>query len=150
MTALQVRWARGLAIAALLAALGVIGVLAGRQALATRPAVASFARLVDAANAGDINRARRECSAGYLAAHKLAKAEGGGLVGLPRAIHPNFRAWTEGDQVWICPGNREGPVYRFVPERGDFRFDGPAGLLRGRAVVPMEPDADDGAGAEKP
>lgn len=121
----------GVALAALLAvpAAGVV-----RSLLMTRQAVASYARLIAAANAQDLDAVRAECSARYLREHEIVASEGGGVSGLPRGIHKNFRAWREGADVWLCPTDREGPVYRFVPEGGGFRFDGPVGLLRAGRV----------------
>jgi hypothetical protein len=57
-------------------------------------------------------------------------ADEGGIVGLPRSINKNFQAWRQGPNVWICPTNRVGPVYQFVLEGDDWRFDGPVGVLR--------------------
>ncbi len=60
----------------------------------------------------------------------LAVAAEGGLIGFPRNINKNFKAWREGPNVWICPTNRIGPVYQFVFENDDWRFDGPVAILR--------------------
>jgi hypothetical protein len=115
-------------------------------ALWTRPvrrAVAAYTELVVAANGGDFDAARRLCSARYLATHDLVAASGGGVVGLPRSIHPNFQAWRNGADVWLCPTNRVGPVYQFVNEGGEWRFDGPVGILRGRGeFIPLS-ESDD-------
>ena len=67
------------------------------------------------------------CTARYLQAHPLAVAAEGGIIGVPRNINKNFKAWREGPNVWICPTNRIGPVYQFVFENGAWRFDGPVG-----------------------
>jgi hypothetical protein len=77
-----------------------------------------------------LEAARALCSARYLRTHKLAVAPGEGLIGIPRNINKNFKAWREGPGVWICPTNRIGPVYQFVFEGGGWRFDGPVGILR--------------------
>ena len=103
-----------------------------------RGAVRAFTELIAAANRQDVAAARRLCSARYLRTHDPAPAVEGGLVGLPRNIHPNFRAWRRGDAVWLCPTNRVGPVFQFVVEGHSWRFDGPVGLLRGPGrFVPM-------------
>ena len=82
--------------------------------------------------------ARSLCSTRYLKTHPLAVAAEGGLVGIPRNINKNFKAWREGPNVWICPTNRIGPVYQFVFEDGGWRFDGPVGILRPWGeMVPM-------------
>lgn len=100
-----------------------------------RGAVRSLAALFTIANRPDLNEterlaaARELCSAGYLATHPLAVADEGGIKGIPRNIDKNFRAWRQGANVWVCPTNRIGPVYQFVYERDDWRFDGPAGVL---------------------
>ncbi|HEY2157758.1 MAG TPA: hypothetical protein VGH33_19165 [Isosphaeraceae bacterium] len=97
---------------------------------ATHGAVASYVALISAANAGDLDGVRRQCSARYGATHRIEAAREGGVVGLPRNIHKNFQAWRNGEDVWLCPTNRVGPVYRFVHEGGAWKFDGPAGVLR--------------------
>ena len=113
----------------------------------TRGAVACFTGLVASANAQDLDLARSLCSAGYLASHRIEGARGGGLVGLPRNIHRNFRAWPEGEDVWLCPTDRVGPVYRLVREGGAWKFDGLVGLLGpGGRVAPAEKnDGEDGS-----
>jgi hypothetical protein len=68
-------------------------------------------------------------------------------VNLPRNIHKNFKVWRSEPNVWLCPTNRGGPVYQFVKEGDDWRFDGPVGLLHYNGVV--EPLEDSGA-AELP
>jgi hypothetical protein len=78
-----------------------------------------------------IDAARALCTRRYLATHTLDVADDGqGLVGVPRNLNKNFRAWREGPHVWVCPTNRVGPVYQFVREDGAWRFDGPIGILR--------------------
>ncbi len=123
------RVARGLLA---LAGTGLLGWGAARvvgDLRATRPAVATFSALVGAANAGDLDAVRALCSARFLGSRRLEVAPGGGVVGLPRNIHKNFRVWPQGREAWLCPTDRVGPVYRFVPEGGAWKFDGLAGLL---------------------
>ena len=92
------------------------------------------------------SRRRGRCARGDIS-HPQAgrRRDGQGLVGVPRNLNKNFKAWREGPNVWICPTNRFGPVYQFVLEDGTWRFDGPVGILGpwGR-VVPMEdvPEAE--------
>jgi hypothetical protein len=95
----------------------------------TRGGVATFTNLLASANAGDIDAVRSLCSRRYLDAHRVERAREGGVVGLPRAIHKNFQAWVEGEEVRLCPTNRVGPVYRFVLEGRAWKFDGLVGLL---------------------
>jgi hypothetical protein len=122
---------------------GVVAVLLGVLAfevLWTRPvrrSVRTYNRLIDAANRQDLAEARRLCSARYLRTHDLEPAAEGGLVGLPRNIHKNFQAWRQGPNVWLCPTNRVGPVFQFVREGDDWKFDGPVGLLlpRGEMIL---------------
>jgi hypothetical protein len=94
-----------------------------------RGAVRTYTKLIASANRQDLAAARDLCSIRYLRDHPLATAPEGGIVGLPRGIHPNFRAWREGEAVWLCPTNRVGPVFRFVHEGRRWKFDGPVGLL---------------------
>jgi hypothetical protein len=87
-----------------------------------------------------LEAARSLCSARYLRTHNLALATEGGIVGIPRNLHKNFKAWREGPNVWICPTNvgSTRPVYQFVFEEGAWQFDGPVGLLhQSGEVVPM-------------
>jgi hypothetical protein len=119
-------------------------VLAGLafEALATAPtrgAVRAYTQLIAAANRGDLAGVRRLCSRRFAASHAFRLADEGGVVGFPRGIHKNFRAWTRGRDVWLCPTNRVGPVYRFVEEAGAWRFDGPVGYLRpGNRFIPAD------------
>jgi hypothetical protein len=128
--------ARSLITAALVTSL-LIAVLAW-EIITTQPvrgAVRSLAALFTVANRPDLSEserlaaARGLCSAHYLAAHPLVLADEGGIVGIPRNINKNFKAWREGPNIWICPTNRIGPVYQFVYEAGSWRFDGPVGVL---------------------
>lgn len=124
--------------AAVVAALAVFLVAMAIQTRPVRRAVAAYTDLIGAANRGDLAAARRLCSDRYLRTHVLRPAAEGGLVGIPRNVHPNFRAWRQGAYVWLCPTNRVGPVYQFTLEHSAWKFDGPVGLLRGRGqFVPM-------------
>ncbi len=116
----------------------IIGGLAF-EVVSTRPvrgATRALSELFTIANQPDLTDAERLtraqvlCTARYLQAHPLAVAPEGGLVGVPRNINKNFKAWREGPNVWICPTNRIGPVYQFIFENGNWRFDGPVGILR--------------------
>lgn len=105
-----------------------------------RESVGAYFELMNAANRGDLAEARRYCSARYLRTHDLRPAPEGGVVGLPRTIHKNYQAWRQGGVVWLCPTNRVGPLYQFVPEGGSWKFDGPIGLLRARGRIEIFPD----------
>jgi hypothetical protein len=109
----------------------------------TRRAVSTYVAILAAANARDLDALRPLYTDRYLRAHPPALSPGGGVVGLPRGIHPNFQAWREGDEVWLCPTDRVGPVYRFVFEGGACRFDGPVGLLRPGGRVERSDEAFD-------
>ncbi len=125
----RARWALiGLAAAALLAVPASRGI---RSLMMTRRAVATYVALLAAADAQDLDAVRALCTARYLRAHPPAPAPGGGVKGLPRGIHPDFRAWRDGEAALLCPTGRASrrPAYRFVFEGGGCRFDGPAGLL---------------------
>ena len=124
----------------LIVAAAVVLVLLGGltyEVIATGPvrgAVRTCAELFSAANRPDLRReqriaaARALCTRRYLQTHKLDVADDGqGLVGVPRNLNKNFKAWRDGSDVWICPTNRIGPVYQFVLEDGAWRFDGPVG-----------------------
>jgi hypothetical protein len=131
-----------LGIAALLIALVVLAIA---WTAPTRGAVQCYTRLITAANRGDLATARALCTDRFLRAIPLRPAEEGGVVGLPRGIHKNFRAWRQGPRVWLCPTNRVGPVYQFVrdPRDGTWKFDGPVGVLRpGGVFVPTTLDAE--------
>ena len=124
-----------------LAILGAVLVV-GFEIIATRPvreAVRAYTELIAAANRRDLDAARAVCTERYLAKHSLKLAQEGGIVGLPRNIHKNFQSWREGQEVWLCPTNRVGPVFRFVNEKGQWKFDGVVGqLMPGGRVEPME------------
>jgi hypothetical protein len=116
----------------------LLGVGLAAEIIATRPvrqSLTAYTALLVAANRQDVPAVCGLCSARYLQTHSPRPAPEGGIVGLPRNIHPNHRAWRHGDAVWICPTNRVGPIYQFVPEGGAWKFDGPAGILRGRGEV---------------
>jgi hypothetical protein len=113
------------------------------EIITTRPvrgAVKACTELLSIANRPDLSDAERVaaasklCSTRYLQTHQLAVADGG-LVGLPRNVNKNFQAWREGPNIWICPTNRIGPVYQFVLENGEWRFDGPVAILRQRGEI---------------
>jgi hypothetical protein len=129
---------------ALAVAVLVVGVLAGVAAWTrpTRESVRAFTELLAAVNRQDASAAARLCSRRYVAAHPIRPAAEGGLVGFPRNIHKNFQVWREDGDVWLCPTNRTGPVYRFVREDGRWRFDGPVGILQGGRFLSLE-DAGD-------
>ena len=98
-----------------------------------------------AAHRGEtLDAVRSLCSSRYLASHPIRPSAEGGVVGLPRNIHKNFQVWREGGEVWLCPTDRVGPVYRLVLEGGSWKFDGLVGLLRsgGRVEPAGEGDAE--------
>jgi hypothetical protein len=101
-----------------------------RGAMRTLSALFTIANRPDLTENDRLAAARSLCTARYLQAHPLAVAAEGGIIGIPRNINKNFKAWREGPNVWICPTNRIGPVYQFVYEDGAWRFDGPVGILR--------------------
>ena len=109
-----------------------------------RGSVRAYTDLIAAANRQDVVAARALCSYRYLASHDLRPADEGGIVGLPRNIHKNFTSWRDGPNVLLCPTNRVGPVYQFVPTPGGWRFDGPVGLIRGRGEFVRMADMTDG------
>jgi hypothetical protein len=132
-----------LILVALLAALGVTSARVVRSLMATRRAVATYVAILSAVNAQDLEALGPLCTDRYLRAHPPARSSGGGVVGLPRGIHKNFQAWREGDEVWLCPTDRVGPVYRFVFEGGACKLDGLAGLLRPGGRVERAAEAVD-------
>jgi hypothetical protein len=117
------------------------------EIISTRPvrgAVQTCAELFTIANRPDLDEdgrlqaARLLCSSHYLRTHKLSLAAEGGIVGIPRNLNKNFKAWRDGPDVRICTSNRIGPVYQFVFEDGRWRFDGPVGILRAWGeMIPM-------------
>jgi hypothetical protein len=126
-------WLIATSIFGLLAAALIFEVVTTRS---VRGAVRVFSELLAVANRNDlpdrerIAIARSLCTRDYLRRHGLSLASEGGIVGIPRMMHKNFKAWREGPNIWLCPSNRVGPVYRFVYEDGAWRFDGLVGVLR--------------------
>jgi hypothetical protein len=126
----------GLAIAGLIA--GSLGAVVA-WTRPVRESVRTYTELLAAANRQDVSAARALCSRRYALSHPLSPAPDGGLTGLPRNIHKNFQAWRDGNDVLLCPTNRVGPVYRFLLEKDEWRFDGPVGILLGRGqFVPIK------------
>jgi hypothetical protein len=128
---------RSIAVAATIGVLLIGGV--AFEVVTTQPvrgAMRTLSELFTIANRPDLTDAERKkaaealCTARYLKAHPLAVAAEGGIIGLPRNINKNFKAWREGPNVWICPTNRIGPVYQFVFENSRWRFDGLVAILR--------------------
>ncbi len=128
--------------------IGAILLLAGAglayEIISTRPvreAVRAYAELVAIGNRTDLSdperleSAQRLCTSRYLSTRSLSLGPEGGIGGLPRTINKNFKAWREGPSVWICPTNSIGPVYQFVSENGQWRFDGLIAILRGRGEL---------------
>jgi hypothetical protein len=111
-----------------------------RSLVMTRGAMSTFTRLISAGNAQDVNAIRSLCSKRYLASVSIQVSREGGVIGFPRNIHKNFQIWTEGDEVRLCPTDREGPVYRLLKEEDAWKFDGLAGLLKRGRVEPQELD----------
>jgi hypothetical protein len=133
----RVGWALGLLVVAglLVAPLST----AVRSLRMTRGGMSTFTALLASANAQDLDAVRSLCSSRYMASHPIRRAAEGGVVGLPRNIHKNFQVWREGGEVWLCPTNRVGPVYRLVLEGGSWKFDGLVGLLgAGGRVEPVD------------
>src|SRR5262249_22301682 len=114
---------------------GAVRALTELQSLANRETVQAPSGPVSMPSVlGDVEPARVEelrsrCSTRYLRTHGIELAAEGGIVGIPRTLHTNFRAWRQGSNVWICPTNRIGFVYQFVLEGGRWRFDGLVGQL---------------------
>lgn len=132
-------------IAGVLLVVSLIAALAA-EINATRPvreALTAYTALLDAANRQDLDAVGRLCTRRYLEGHPPSPAREGGVVGLPRNIHKNFRAWRHGPHVWVCPTNRVGPLYQFAFEAGAWRFDGPVGILRPRGEVIPQADLPD-------
>ena len=136
----------GIAILAVVG--GPVG-LAIRRLATTRGAVHTYARLIACANAQDLVAIRSLCTDRYLSNHEIKAARQGGVVGLPRQIHPNYQVWVEGDQVWLCQGNRVGLVVRFVWVAGRWLYDGEVGLLKGDGRIVVPDPEDLGASSQK-
>lgn len=103
---------------------GALHVFTSLVALGNRPDIPDAQRL---------ELARSLCSARFLARGPLSLNTEGGVKGFPRAIDKNYLAWREGASVWICPTKRDSavrPVYQFILENGDWRFDGLVAILR--------------------
>ncbi|ADV60823.1 hypothetical protein Isop_0226 [Isosphaera pallida ATCC 43644] len=140
---------RQLKLKVILAIAGLIVLLAATWVW-TAPArrtMRVFTLLLNAANREAVEEVRQLCSERWLATHSLEVAPEGGLKNFPRNIHKNFQVWSEGDVVLVRPTNRGRlePVYRFVHERGDWKFDGLAGLMTadGQLVSPDSTDDHD-------
>ncbi len=124
------------------------------EIVTTRPvreAVRVYSDLVMAGNRTDLSEAdrleaaRRLCSSRYLSTRSLTLGPEGGIGGLPRTINKNFQAWREGSNVWICPTNRIGPVYQFISENGQWRFDGLVAILRPHGEIIRTTEMPDSA-----
>jgi hypothetical protein len=113
------------AFAALVAGIALLSV----RTAPIRESVNTLLELMNAAERDELDRARSLCSRRFLEAEGLRRSPDGGMIGLPRSIRKNFRAWRSGGSVLVCPSGRTGVVYRFVREEGRWRFDGAAGLL---------------------
>ncbi len=95
-----------------------------------RDSMIAFQRLLNAANTADLATAQGLCTSRYLREHPLRLAPRGGIVGIPRMISKNFQTWRRGsDRLWVCTGDRVGPVFQFAREEKMWRFDGPVGML---------------------
>jgi hypothetical protein len=128
MSKVRVSWVIGAILAGLLLVVPFGRVV--RSLVMTRGGMATFTRLITAANVQDVAAVRSLCSSRYLTSHPIRPSTEGGVVGFPRNIHKNFQVWSEGDEVRLCPTDREGPVYRLVKEGETWKFDGLVGLLR--------------------
>jgi hypothetical protein len=119
---------------------------------AIKGAVRTHTALIIAANRQDLETIQHLCTKGYVNSHKIVVAKEGGVIGLPRNINKNFQAWAEGDLAYLCPSNRVGPVYRYTWEDSDWKFDGPAGVLRsgGQFVKSTVDEAGEEAGIDLP
>lgn len=114
-----------------------------------RQAVRVYSELISVGNRPDLpdeqrlGAARALCSSRFLVEKKLALGPEGGIAGLPRSMNKNFQAWRQGENVWLCPTNRIGPVYQFVKEDGRWRYDGLIAILRPRGeLIPISDMAD--------
>jgi hypothetical protein len=133
---------KSILVALVLAALA--GLALAYEVISTRPvreAVRAYSELITVGNRPDLSEtarlaaARKLCSARFLASRGLALGPEGGIAGLPRSVNKNFQAWREGGNVWLCPTNRIGPVYQFVPEDGQWKYDGLVAILRGQGQI---------------
>jgi hypothetical protein len=141
-------WKLYLSLATVAAAIAGLAI----EVIVTRPIRDSlnvYMSLISVANRPDytdeerLAEARELCARHYLETHVLKLAPQGGLVGIPRNISKNFKAWREGPNIWICPTNRVGPIYQFVPEDGRWKFDGLVGLLRPWGEIIRSTDLQD-------
>ncbi len=89
-----------------------------------RASVTTLSRLVAASNRGDLEAVELLCSESILRAGVIRAAPEGGMIGLPRTIDKNFRAWKQGSVVLIRPTGRGGLAYRFISEADRWVFDG--------------------------
>jgi hypothetical protein len=130
-----------LAIVALLGAGLAFEIMSTRS---VREAVRTYTELVSLGNRPTLSEAQRLetldaaraiCSSRFRDSGRLLLGPEGGIAGLPRTINKNFQAWREGENIWICPTNRIGPVYQFVPEGGHWRFDGLVAILRPKGEI---------------
>jgi hypothetical protein len=130
-----------LAIVALVGAGLVFEIVSTRS---VREAVRTYTELVSLGNRSILSEAQRLetleaaralCSTRFRDSGRLSLGPEGGIAGLPRTINKNFQAWREGENIWICPTNRIGPVYQFVKENGRWRFDGLVAILRPKGQV---------------
>ncbi len=110
----------------------------------THDAIAVYSELLGAANAQNVAGVGQLCTRTYLNAHPVRVAKEGGVIGLPRTIHPNFQAWRDRDDILLCPANRIGPVYRIKKENGSWKFDGPIGILRPGGAIVRSDEGEDG------
>ena len=119
---------------------------------AVRGALRAFTSLVALGNRPDLpdsqrlDLARSLCSKRYLAEKPLALSDEGGLKGFPRAIDKNYLAWREGPNVWVCPTKRTNtirPVYQFINEDKEWRFDGLVAILGPSGQVVRNSDMPD-------
>ncbi|MGC8643620.1 MAG: hypothetical protein ACP5XB_27495, partial [Isosphaeraceae bacterium] len=110
-------------IVLVVAGLAFLGAGLAYEIVATAPlrgALRVFTALVALGNRTDLpdnqrlELARSLCSERYLAHKPLSLSREGGIKGFPRAIDKNYRAWREGENVWICPTN---PDYSNRPQR---------------------------------
>lgn len=137
--------------AMLAAATCVLAVLA-LLALSTRDSragIAAYTKLTVAVNSQKIEDVKKLCTRRFIQTHTFESAPEGGLVGFPRFIHKNFQAWREGDAVWVCPTNRIGPVYQFLKEDGEWKYDGLIGLLRSGNQMLVLPEESRQAGSDE-
>lgn len=115
----------------------------------SRAGVAAYTRLTAAVNAQDIESVKSMCTQRFIQTHTFQTAPEGGLVGFPRFIHKNFQVWREDDAVWVCPTNRVGPVYQFLKEDDQWKYDGLIGLLRSGHQILVLPEESRQSGEDE-